>query len=156
MIRSDKQAELESGQMRLLRVWADISGETHLTPIDLPAIESPVGSTTRFGLGDIPTTTLTIGRLAERKFDQGWHTPPRRQIVVVLRGALEVTTTTGDCQRFGPGDCLLADDLDSKGHITRDVGDEQLATLTIGIPGDWEIPPNTLATPTTQETMKST
>jgi hypothetical protein len=133
-------ARLQSSQVNLLRVFADESGETHLTSVDLPPIEGPVGNVNRFGLGNIPTTTMTIGQLAERKFDQGWHPAPRRQIVVVLRGALEITTTTGDCERFGPGDCLLADDLDSKGHITRDVGDEHLATLTIGIPVDWHFP----------------
>lgn len=126
--------------MKFVRVFADESKETHLKPIDLPAVEGQDGSTKRFGLGNIPTTTMTIGRLAERKFDQGWHTAPRRQIVVVLRGALEVTTTTGDCQRLGPGDCLLADDLDSQGHITRDVGEEYVATLTVGVPAEWHFP----------------
>jgi hypothetical protein len=126
--------------MNFFRVHADAAGETHLTPISLPAASDQSGGDKRFGLGDIPTTTLTIGRLAERKFDQGWHTPPRRQVVVVLRGVLEVTTTSGDSQRFQSGDCLLADDLDSKGHITRDVGEDYLETLTIGIPPDWQWP----------------
>jgi hypothetical protein len=124
----------------LLRVFADESKETHLAPIDLPPVDGEMAEVKRFGLGNIPTTTMTIGRLAERKFDQGWHTPPRRQIVVVLTGALEVTTTTGDRERLGPGDCLLADDLDSKGHITRDVGEELLSTITVGIPADWQCP----------------
>jgi hypothetical protein len=121
--------------MNFARVYADEAGETHLTAIELPS-----GGDGRFGLSGVPTTTLTIGRLTERKFDQGWHTAPRRQIVVVLCGALEVTTTTGDCRRFNAGDCLLADDLDSKGHITREVGEDYLATLTIGIPPDWQLP----------------
>jgi hypothetical protein len=126
--------------MNFVRVHADEAGETHLTSIDLPPASSGSGDNKRFGLGDIPTTTVTIGRLTERKFDQGWHTPPRRQIVVILRGALEVTTTSGDVKQFHAGDCLLADDLESKGHITRDVGEDYLATLTIGIPPDWDLP----------------
>jgi hypothetical protein len=133
-------AQLRFRPVKFLRVFADESRETHLTPIDLPAVEGHHGNAKRFGLGNIPTTTMTIGRLAERRFDQGWHTAPRRQIVVVLRGALEVTTTTGDCEQLEPGDCLLADDLDSKGHITKDVGEEHLATVTVGVPADWHVP----------------
>jgi hypothetical protein len=123
--------------MAFFRVYADDSGATHLAPIDLPQVS---GAPRRLGLRDIPATTITIGELLERKPDGGLHTPPRRQVVVVLRGELEVTTTSGDQQRFGPGDCLLADDLDSQGHTTRDVGSDRLRTLTVGITSDWEPP----------------
>jgi hypothetical protein len=124
--------------MSFLRVYGDEQGDTHLIPVELPEVPTDDGPGSRFGLSGIPTTTLSIGRLTGPKLDQGLHTPPRRQVVVVLRGALEVTTTAGDRHRFGRGDCLLADDLDSKGHITRDVGDEYLMTMTIGVPEDWK------------------
>jgi hypothetical protein len=108
-----------------------------MSPVELPEVPAADGVGRR-GLSDIPATTLSVSRLTERRPDQGLHQPPRRQVVVVLRGALEVTTTAGDRYRFGPGDCLLADDRDTKGHITRDVGEELLMTMTIGIPADWE------------------
>jgi hypothetical protein len=60
--------------------------------------------------------------------------------VVVLRGAFEITTTQGDRRRFERGDCLLAEDLDGKGHLFDDVGDEPLATLRIGVAADWSCP----------------
>lgn len=126
------------GKMSFLRVYGDEQGETHLAPVGLPEVPARSGLGRRFGLYDIPTTTLDIGRLTDRKPDEGLHEPPRRQVVVILRGALEVTTTAGDRHRFGPGDCLLADDLGSNGHITTDVGEEFLMTMTIGIPTDWK------------------
>jgi hypothetical protein len=57
---------------------------------------------------------VTIARLLGRRPDDGLHTAPRRQVVAVLRGALEVTTTTGESRCLRAGDCLLADDVDSK------------------------------------------
>jgi hypothetical protein len=39
-----------------------------------------------------------------------------------------------------PGDVLFADDMDSKGHISRDVGAEPLTMMTIGIGSEWEGP----------------
>ncbi|MFN0030354.1 MAG: hypothetical protein ACKV2O_24635 [Acidimicrobiales bacterium] len=53
--------------------------------------------------------------------DQTWHQAPRRQIVVILTGTLEVTTSDGTARRFGPGQCFLADDMGGKGHLTRTV-----------------------------------
>lgn len=53
--------------------------------------------------------------------DQTWHTAPRRQIVTILSGVVEVTTTDGATRRFGPGQMFLADDMGGKGHLTRTV-----------------------------------
>lgn len=54
--------------------------------------------------------------------DQTWHPAPRRQIVVILTGTLEVTTSDHASRCFGPGQCFLADDMGGKGHLTRAVG----------------------------------
>lgn len=53
--------------------------------------------------------------------DQTWHTAPRRQIVTILSGEVEVTTTDDVTRRFGPGQLFLADDMGGKGHLTRTV-----------------------------------
>ncbi len=128
--------------MNLFRVYGDESGETHLVRIDLPLVENPPdGLGTRLGLLNVPATTLDINELLGPKEDRGFHTISRRQLVVVLRGVLEITTTAGDCERLQAGDCLIADDPDTtKGHRARDVGDERLASLVVGIGPEWECP----------------
>jgi hypothetical protein len=123
----------------LYRVYADDTGETRLARLELPLRADDDGPR-RCGLPDVPATTVSISELLETKPDTGLHPAPRRQFVVVLRGELEVTTTSGDAQRFGPGDCLFADDVDTKGHFTREVGSDPLSTLTIGVARDWEFP----------------
>jgi hypothetical protein len=52
---------------------------------------------------------------------QDWHHAPRRQLVAVLSGALEIEVGDGSKRRFGSGDCFLADDLSGQGHRTTDV-----------------------------------
>jgi hypothetical protein len=127
--------------VNLVRVFGDESGETHLSDIQLMPTEYPQIKAVRLlSLSEIPATTVTISRLLDRRPDDGLHTAPRRQVVAVLRGALEITTTTGDRRCLRAGDCLLADDVDSKGHISRDVGDEPLATLVVGIASEWFLP----------------
>jgi quercetin dioxygenase-like cupin family protein len=53
--------------------------------------------------------------------DQTWHPAPRRQIVVILSGTLEVTTADNVSRQFGPGQMFLADDMGTRGHLTRAV-----------------------------------
>ncbi len=68
--------------------------------------------------------------------DQSWHPAPQRQIVVVLAGTVEVTTGDGASRRFGPGHAFLADDVASRGHLTRTV---QGAAEVLFIPMPLEI-----------------
>jgi hypothetical protein len=122
-------------------VYGDEVGETHLTKLQLSAETlGDNGRAVRRGLENVPATTVGMGEMLERRPTQDLHTAPRRQLVIVLRGAFEITTTMGDHYRFGPGDCLFADDLDTKGHTFEDVGDEFLETISVGISTDWEIP----------------
>jgi hypothetical protein len=129
-------------ELNLARLYADQTGETHLTNITLPESRPAEGgvSPRSFGLWDIPATSLAIWRWAGRRPADDFHSAPRRQFVVVLRGAFEITTTQGHRRRFDPGDCLFAEDLDSKGHLFHDVGDQPLAMLRIGVDPDWDCP----------------
>ena len=49
-----------------------------------------------------------------------YHVAPRRQWVIIVSGIIEVDCA-GGCRRFGPGDILFMDDLEGKGHITRNI-----------------------------------
>jgi hypothetical protein len=125
----------------IYRVFGDDSGATHLATVDLPAGDGGDDNVRRrLTLRDIPVTTMNVTELLDRMPDGDLHTPPRRQLVVVLRGEMEITTTSGDRRRIRAGDGLVADDLNTKGHITRDVGDDLLITLAIGIDSDWRWP----------------
>jgi hypothetical protein len=92
------------------------------------------------GLNDIPTTTMGFAEFVGRKPDAGVHNAPRRQFLVVLGGELELVTTSGDRELLQPGDLLLADDIGTKGHISRDVGDAPLMLMAIAIRDDWPGP----------------
>jgi hypothetical protein len=117
---------------------ADDRGETHLTEWVLPVSETAVGSVQ--GTSELPVTTAGIGGFLDRKPDSGLHEAPRRQFVLVLRGRLEVETSLGQHHELYPGDVMLADDVGSKGHYTRDVGDLPLMLMTVGLDASWAGP----------------
>ena len=126
--------------MTVFRVHGDADGETHLTRLDLPVNDTPVGRVR--SMSDIP---MIDGGMAEfvdcRKPDTGIHEAPRRQFIVVLGGVLEIETSLGRSERLAAGDVLLADDVGTKGHHSRDVGEVPLTMMTVGIGGDWDGPP---------------
>ena len=124
--------------MAQYHLYGDVAGETHLEPLHMPVKETFAGTVR--GLNDIPATTMGMGEFVGRKPDVGVHNAPRRQFLVVLGGELEIVTTLGAEQRLHPGDLLLADDVESKGHISRDVGDGPLMLMAIGIGSEWERP----------------
>ena len=121
-------------------MFADGTGESRIQRLELPELPAAGAMPARRGLQDVPTTTLMMSELHGPKPDSGLHPAPRRQLVIVLHGAIEVSTPSGDAQRLGPGDILLADDVDSAGHHTREVGEDRLATITVGLPADWDWP----------------
>ena len=128
--------------LNITRVVADEGGQTHFADVVLPSLPDPgdgVGGR-RLSLRDIPTTTLNINEMVDPLGTVDYHVAPRRQMIVVLRGAFEITTSLGERKRFERGDCLLAEDVVGEGHRFEDVGDEPMATLAIGISLDWEAP----------------
>jgi hypothetical protein len=126
------------GVMAQYHLYGDAAGETHLAVLQLPVKDTFAGTVR--GLNDVPTTTTGMGEFVGRKPDVGVHNAPRRQFLVVLGGELEIVTTLGQQQRLQPGDVLLADDVESKGHISRDVGDAPLMLMAVGIGSEWKGP----------------
>lgn len=121
--------------MNIARVFADEAGETHLGVIELATESEHVRS-----LANVPTTTLTVTEMHAVRESRGFHPPPRRQLLIVLRGAFEVGTTGGETRRFGVGETLVVDDVDSRGHTFTDIGEDPLITVQVGIPEDWRWP----------------
>ena len=124
--------------MAQYHLFGDAAGETHLELLEMPVKETFAGTVR--GLNDIPAITIGMGEFVGRKPDVGMHEAPRRQFLVVLGGELEIVTTLGHQQRLQPGDVLLADDVESKGHISRDVGEAPLMLMAVGIGTDWDGP----------------
>jgi hypothetical protein len=89
-------------------------------------------------IGGIPATDVSIAEMLERLPEQDIHNAPARQLLVILQGCYEITTTAGDRVPLRAGDCLFTDDLTGKGHWSYDIGDERLVMVRIAVPEDWQ------------------
>lgn len=63
-----------------------------------------------------------------------WHPAPRRQLMFMLSGKLEVEVSDGQIRGFGSGSVILVEDTECKGHISRVVGDQRvyMAAIPLG------------------------
>lgn len=79
-----------------------------------------------------PATSVSF-RWVSKSFDFDFHPAPRRRLVVVLSGALEVTASSGEARRFELGDLLEVRDTTGRGHRSRSVGDAPLRSAFIAL-----------------------
>jgi hypothetical protein len=120
----------------LTEIFADGDGETHFRKTGMefemrafapPSMPVQVSE-------EFPTTT-SLFMMAPPGWDKEYHPTPRRQLCVMLTGALSVTATDGETIHMGPGDVLLVNDAASKGHLSRILGDENASFLFVGLEG---------------------
>ena len=109
--------------MKITRFITTEDGGSRFTEVDIPFAQP---------MKDADGHTLLLSnayaspsvRFAELPagMSQTWHNAPARQIVVVLSGVLEVSTTDGQTRQWRAGEAFLADDVTGKGHLTRTIG----------------------------------
>jgi hypothetical protein len=134
---------------KLVLLTGDQGGDSHLAVLAMalsgPGERTAEGSLMRLRQ-DISPTTVSFVELPKQDDHEVLHPAPRRQFVIVLQGELDVIASDGASCRLRPGDVLFADDIGSKGHRVRDVGEKHFVTVQLAMPADWDWPP-TLALP---------
>lgn len=113
---------------RFTRIVTDAAGGSSFQDDEF-SLDAPPGLTGML-TGTIPAASAAVYVRHEIfDFPPAPRPAPRRQWVVVLRGAVEVVVTDGSRRTFEPGDLLRAEDTDGTGHVTRPVGDPPLEAL---------------------------
>jgi quercetin dioxygenase-like cupin family protein len=105
--------------MKMLRLYADESGESHFGADDIPLNledDSPPAKPHYFSDPQDASTYVLV------ECPLGWggelHPTPRRQIVVCTAGTMRVTTSLGESRDLSPGDAVSLEDTSGKGHIS--------------------------------------
>jgi hypothetical protein len=118
--------------MRYYRIWSDSSGESHIEELSVqthPVLDYAPGVPPVDVSPDLSTKSGHFSRLPASWFGD-WHPAPSRQLVVLLQGRLEVTTSDG-VMTGGPGTAWLVEDTFGRGHQTRVVGDEDAVRFSV-------------------------
>jgi len=59
------------------------------------------------------------------------HPAPSRQLMILIRGELEVTVSNNSKKIFKPGDIALAEDISGEGHATRNLSSDPSLLLIV-------------------------
>lgn len=121
--------------MRVTRVTTDADGESRFDEIDIPLRDA--GEIGR--LSDPVDTVSVIFRENDPDYDYDWHPAPRRQLIVLLDGVIEIEVGSGEIRRFTGGDVLLVEDTTGRGHRTRTVNGQSRRSLFIPLTDDAEL-----------------
>jgi hypothetical protein len=120
---------LEVAAMRIHNLYVDAQGETHFRDIEVTFVEERDFS--RYS-ARLPASGI-IFRETSGDYDLDWHPAPRRQYIINLEGAVEITTSDGESRIIGPGEVLLVEDVGGKGHLSKAVGGRMRRSIFVPI-----------------------
>ena len=125
--------------MKVVRVYTGDDGESHFEDLDIPV--EGAGGKSGFGkLSKLIRGPGVILREVDGDYDFDFHTAPRRQFVVNLRGSVDITVGSGATRRIGSGEILLAEDTTGRGHRSRAVDGKPRSCLFVPIDEDVALP----------------
>ena len=103
--------------MRIVRIFTLESGESAIEIRTVPMSGDARPMSATFECDSLFFRDTPEGHV------QGLHTAPRRQLIVLASGILEVESSAGRRVVCRPGDLVFAEDTWGKGHITRSLRD---------------------------------
>jgi hypothetical protein len=120
--------------MRYVQLKAGKAGESHFEQVtlDLSEVDYRPPAPLLFVSHSYRADGLQFVRLPAGWAGESIH-PPKAQFLICLKGHLEVTVSDGEKRTFGPGDSVLMEDVDGKGHRTRVKGTEECVAAIIPI-----------------------
>jgi hypothetical protein len=120
---------LEVATMRIHNLFADAEGETHFRDIEVAWDEEREFSKYSKRL---PATGI-IFRETSGDYDLDWHPAPRRQYIINLEGAVQITASDGESRIIGAGEVLLVEDTKGKGHLSKAVAGRMRRSIFVPI-----------------------
>ena len=118
--------------MRIVRIFTTDSGESAIEIRTVPMSEAERPKSETFGCYAI------FFRETPEGYVQGFHNAPRRQLIFLTSGILELESSLGRRFVCRPGDLIFAEDVEGKGHITRSLRDVR-GFVHVAMPDDFDV-----------------
>jgi len=112
--------------MKVTRLYTGDDGQSHFEDIEVELGPNNVGQ-----LSERFDATGLIFRETSGDYDYDFHNAPRRQYIVNLDGAVEITVGSGEKRVLEAGEVFLAEDTTGQGHISKAVNGKVRHSLFI-------------------------
>jgi hypothetical protein len=121
-----------SAGMRLFRIFTRESGESAIEIRQVPMSGAARPMSETFKCDSIFFRETPEGHVED------FHKAPRRQLIFLTSGILELETSEGRRFICWPGDLIFAEDMQGKGHITRSLRDTR-GFVHVVVPEDFDV-----------------
>jgi quercetin dioxygenase-like cupin family protein len=118
--------------MRLVRIFSKQNGDSAIELREVPMSAGERPSSPTFQGGAIFLRETAEGHV------QSYHNAPRRQLIFLASGILELESSEGKRYVCRPGDLIFAEDTKGKGHITRSLRDTR-GFVHVAMPDDFDV-----------------
>lgn len=114
----------------ITRIFSDRNGDSHFGEVRMPLKENgEIGS-----LSTVLPANGIVFREVKASYDYDFHHAPQKQYIILLDGEIEIETSLGDKRIFKAGEVLLVEDVDGKGHKTRNLQNIRRRSVFIPVP----------------------
>jgi hypothetical protein len=114
----------------ITRLFSDGNGDSRFEDILIPLNEAgEIGKLSK-GL----SVKSIIFREVEATYDYDFHNAPQKQYLILIDGGIEIETSLGEKRNFNPGGVLLLEDVDGKGHRTKNLEQKVRRSVFITVP----------------------
>jgi len=117
--------------VRIFRIFSTSSGGSAIEVREVP-LSGPRPTSPTFHGGAL------FFRETPEGFVQDLHNAPRRQLIFLASGILEIESSAGERFICRPGDLIFAEDTTGKGHITRSLRDTR-GFVHVAMPDDFDV-----------------
>lgn len=118
--------------MRLVRIFTRPTGESALEVRQVPMSQGARPASATFGAGAMFFRETPEGHV------QDLHNAPRRQLIFLTSGLLELESSEGERLICRPGDLIFAEDMQGKGHLTRSLRGVR-GFVHVAMPDDFDV-----------------
>jgi hypothetical protein len=118
--------------MRVFRIFTRDSGESAIEVRQIPLSGAARPMSETFGCDAMFFRETPEGHVEDL------HRAPRRQLIFLTSGILELEASDGRRVICRPGDLIFAEDVQGKGHITRSLRDTR-GFVHVAMPEDFDI-----------------
>jgi hypothetical protein len=116
--------------LKYVRLYTGPDGESHMEDIEVAIRDSGRGTDVS---DELEAASFNFAAFRDDYAFEA-HTAPRRRMIAILSGAIEVETSDGEVRTLGPGSLLLAEDLTGRGHKSRAISGGERLALYVQLP----------------------
>jgi hypothetical protein len=118
--------------MRVFRIFTKDSGESAIEIREVPMSKAERPMSETFKCDSIFFRETPEGHVEDL------HRAPRRQLIFITSGILELEASDGKRTICRPGDLVFAEDMQGQGHITRSLRDTR-GFVHVIVPRDFDV-----------------